>query len=247
MEFGILGPLTVGVDGVAVTLGSVKQRTALATLLWHANMVVSTDRLIAVLWGEEPVPSAVPSLHVYMHRLRRSLGPAGRDRIQSRPPGYLLAVRPGELDAHRFATLAEQARRADAAGDPARCVELLDQALALWRGTAFADLPEVPPLRTAAARLGEHWLAAVELRIDAALALGRHREVVGELYDLADSYPLRERFAAQLMTALYRARRQADALAVYRRTRLALCEDLGLEPGPELRDLQRAILRADDW
>ncbi|WP_117212936.1 AfsR/SARP family transcriptional regulator [Allorhizocola rhizosphaerae] len=245
MQFRILGPLRVGVDGDDLVIGSMKQRAALATLLAHCNTVVSPQRLVDAMWGADPVPSALKSLHVYIHRLRRAMGAVAGERIQFCQPGYQIGVRPGELDAHRFVSLTEQGRRAMAAGENMRCLTALDKALALWRGTPFADMSEVSPLQPAAVRLAEHRLAALELRVDVRLALGRHSEVIAELFDLACAHPLRERFTAQLMVALYRGGRRADALAAYRRTARILVEELGLVPGPELRRLQQAILRDD--
>jgi DNA-binding SARP family transcriptional activator/DNA-binding beta-propeller fold protein YncE len=236
MEFRILGPLEVEEDGRLLKLGGAKQRAVLALLLLHANEVVSRDRLIDELWGASPPDTAQTALQVYVSQLRKELG---RDAIVTQSPGYLIRVRPGELDLDRFERLVEQARDDDAPGAAAR----LRDALRLWRGEALADLDSVA--RSERARLEEQRLAALEQRIDADLELGRYSSLVPELEGLVREHPLREGLRGQLMVALYRSGRQADALDVYREGRRLLSEELGLEPREELRRLERAILEQD--
>src|SRR6266540_4164383 len=238
LHFAVLGPLEVR-DGLGpLALGPPKQRTLLGVLLARPNVALGYDQLVAALWGAGPPRTALQNLHVYVYHLRRVLG--DQRRVERRGAAYALLVRQGELDAQRFEALADQARQARA---PDR--ELLRQALALWRGPAFADLGEVDVLREAARRLEERRLGLLEERIETDLAAGRHAALVEELTGLVGEYPLRERFHAQLMLALYRAGRQAEALAAYQDARRLLVAQLGLEPGPELRRLEQAILRAD--
>jgi DNA-binding SARP family transcriptional activator len=245
MDFGILGPLTVADRGAPFPVTPRKPRIVLAVLLCRPNTTVSADRLIDALWGEQVSPTASNTLHVHVHRLRQALGPAGRDRVEFRAPGYLVAVCPGELDAQVFNDLADEGHRAYAARQYMACSDILRRALSLWRAAPFADLPGVDALREDAAWLEERCIGVLGQRIDADLALGRHAELIAELSELAARHPFRERFAAQLMLALYRAGRQAEALDVYRRTREQLRENLGLNPGRELRRLEQAILTAD--
>ena len=183
MDFLILGPLEARVEGRELPLGGTKQRALLALLLLHRNEVVSTDRLIDGLWGEEPPATAVKVVQVYVSRLRRLLGPSGPagGRLVTRPPGYLLRLDPDELDLDRFEALVEEARRAGAAGDPAAAAAALRRGLAMWRGPPLADLAFEPFAQAAAARLEEQRLAALESRIEADLALGRAPELIGEL------------------------------------------------------------------
>ncbi|WP_066935357.1 AfsR/SARP family transcriptional regulator [Microtetraspora fusca] len=243
MEFGVLGPLTVRSDGEAMPLTSGKQQTLLAALLCHANTPVSRARLMEALW-EEPPASAVENLRLYVHRLRRVL--RAPQRITSHGSGYLLTVHPGELDADRFGELAADAGRAREGGDLNRAGELLTEALGLWRGKAYDDIAQTPLIRETAARLEEERLRAVEERADVDLALGRHAEVVPELTLLVEEHPYREVLRRHLMLALYRSGRQSEALDVFRRTRSLLIEELGIEPGPELRLLHEAMLRGDE-
>jgi DNA-binding SARP family transcriptional activator len=238
MEFRLLGPLDVAEDDRSLALGGVKQRSLLAVLLLHANEVVSADQLIDDLWGEAPPPTAAKSIQVQISRLRKALG---EGRLATRTPGYVLQVDPSELDLARFERLVGEARDAE----PKRAAEMLRQALELWRGPALADLAYQPFAQTAIARLEELRLVALEARIDADLAGGHHAELVGELEALIADHPLRERLRCQLMLALYRSARQAEALEAYREARRELSEKLGLEPGPELKQLERAILQHD--
>jgi DNA-binding SARP family transcriptional activator len=237
MEFRLLGPLEIRTSDGTLPLGGEKQRALLALLLLNANRVVARDRLVDELWGERPPETAVATIQVYVSRLRKLL-PEGT--LATRPPGYVLAVEPDAVDLQRFERLVGAARDAD----PARSSELLREALALWRGPPLAEFAEEPFARAAAGRLEELRLAALEQRVEADLELGRHAELVGELEGLVAEHPHRERLHGQLMLALYRAGRQADALAAYRRARAAL-DELGLEPGAALRQLERQILAQD--
>jgi DNA-binding SARP family transcriptional activator len=242
VEFRILGPVEVRLNGDALALGGRKQRALLALLLLHANEVVSRDRLIDALWGERPPSSAHQSLDSYVSRLRRVLG---QERLLRRPPGYVLVLEPDELDLTRFEGLVASARAAVARGDVAEAASTLRTALSLWRGPALADLLDEPVAATEAEHLEERRLIALEERIDADLAAGRGPELVPELEALVREHPLRERLLGQLMLALYRAGRHGDALGVLQAARHRLAAELGLEPGPQLRELERLILRHD--
>ena len=242
VEFRLLGPVEVRLDGRTLSLGGPKPRALLVILLLEANKPVSRDRLIDGLWGERAPPTAQRSLDTYISRLRSLLGP---DRIVRRPPGYLVRVEDGELDLDRFDALLEQARAAILSGDSVSAAEVLNAALALWRGPALADLLHEPFAQLEAARLEERRLLALEECIAARLALGQTRELVPELEVLVREQPFRERPLGQLMLALYRSGRQAEALAAYQAGRRRLAEELGLEPAPELRELQRKILEQD--
>jgi YVTN family beta-propeller protein len=244
MEFRILGPLEGGERGRPLALGGAKQRALLAILLLHANEPVSTDRLIEGLWGESPPADAAKSLQIHVSRLRKALAPAD-GLVVTQPNGYLIKVTVDELDLQRFERLAAEGRRALAAGDAGRAAGKLGEALALWRGAPLADLAFEPFAQVEIARLEELRLTAVEDRNEARLALGHHAELVGELETLVRDHPLRERLRGQLMLALYRSGRQAEALAAYRDARRTLVDELGIEPGPELRALERAILAQD--
>ncbi len=237
MEFRVLGPLEVEEKGRPLKLGGVKQRSLLAALLLRANKVVSRDRLIDELWSASPPDTAPTALQVYVSQLRKALG---RDLILTQPPGYLIRVSDGELDLHRFERLVATAR----AEEPAHAARLLREGLALWRGAPLAELDD-SFARAERGRLEEQRLAALEQRVDAELALGRHAELVPELEGLVREQPLRERLRGQLMLALYRCGRQADALEVYRSGRRLLDEELGLKPDDALQRLERAILNHD--
>jgi YVTN family beta-propeller protein len=238
VEFGILGPVEVRADGAPLSLGGPKPRALLAILLLHANEPVSRDRLIDGLWGERPPASAGHTLDDYVSRLRKAIGP---DRIERRPPGYALHAAAEEIDVARFERLAAEGRAQLAAGE-ARAAATLRRALELWRGPALADVLYEPFASVEAARLEEQRLAVLEDRVEADLAVGRGAELVEELHALVREHPLRERLVGQLMVALYRAGRQTAALEVYRSMRRRLADELGLEPGPHLRELERAIL-----
>ena len=241
-EFRILGPLEISRDGVAVGLPPPRAQQVLVVLLLHANRVVSVDRLCDELWQEHPPESARSALHVHIAALRRALGPGAR--LHTRSPGYLLQVDDDQLDARLFENHLRDAREALTDGSLG-ADEQLRWALALWRGPPLAEFGDLPCARDETARLLELRTEALEQRIDADLAAGRHSELVAELHQLVTEYPYRERLHGQLMLALYRAGRQADALDAYRRVRQLLVEQLGVEPGTELRDLHQAILAHD--
>jgi DNA-binding SARP family transcriptional activator/ABC-type transport system substrate-binding protein/streptogramin lyase len=243
MEFLLLGPLEAVRDGRSVPIGGGKQRALLGLLLLHANEVVSRDRLIDELWSDRAPGTAGHSLDVQISRLRKALEPDGA--LETRAGGYVLHVEPDQIDARRFERLLEKGRRANADDKPEAARVALDSALGLWRGEALADLAYVPFARTESERLEELRLVATEERIDAGLALGRQDAVVSELQALIAKHPLRERLRAELMLALYRSGRQADALRVFAETRTRLVNELGIEPGHPLRGLEQAILRQD--
>jgi DNA-binding SARP family transcriptional activator/pimeloyl-ACP methyl ester carboxylesterase len=246
VEFRVLGPVEVIHGGQACAVGGARTRGVLAMLLLNANRVVSADRLAAELWPDLGPAKAAANLQVRLAQLRRALRSAGEaDRLVTRPPGYVLAVTVNELDLLRFEQLAAAGRAALADGDRAAAARLLDDALALWRGPALADLGDPLFAVTERARLADARLGAVESRMDALLACGRHQETVAELEELTAEHPLRERFWAQRLLALYRCGRQADALRAYRDVRTVLVGQLGIEPGPELRQLEARILRQD--
>ena len=238
MDFRLLGPLEVTERGRSVALGGPKQRSVLALLLLHANETVSLDRIQAALWGDDPPPTATKTIQVNISRLRKDLG---ADRLATRTPGYVLRVGPDEFDLARFRDLLAASRTAA----PADAAEMLGDALALFRGDPLADLAYEPFAQPHIARLEELRLAALEARIDADLAVGRHAELVGELDALVLEHPLRERLRRQLMLALYRSGRQSDALDAYRAAYRTVSEELGLEPSAELQALERDILQHD--
>jgi WD40 repeat protein/DNA-binding SARP family transcriptional activator/energy-coupling factor transporter ATP-binding protein EcfA2 len=247
LRFRILGPLAAFSDEKALQVGGPKLRALLALLLLSANRVVSRERLLAELFVELNPNSADHALRNQISRLRKVLAVAGAEppRLVARPPGYLLRVEPGELDLEEFERLVADGREALAAGDPASAARSLRAAEALWSGRALADLDLEGWVRIEIERLEELRFAAVEERIEAELALGQHRALVGELEALSGEHPYRERFRAQLMLALYRSGRQAEGLEVYQRTRTLFDDELGLVPGVELKELERAILEQD--
>jgi len=238
MDYRLLGPLEVRVGEEAAALGGPRQRAVLAVLLLRAGEVVSQDTLIDQVWGERPPSAAAAQVHNCVARLRRSLG---ADVLVRRPPGYVLHARPEEIDGRRF----EHAVAAARALEPAERAAALREALSMWRGAALADLAYEPFAAGEAARLDELRLIAVEERIEAELELGRHATLVAELEALVARHPLRERLRAAQMLALYRSRRKPDALQAFQEARLALLDELGLEPSDELRELERRI-HADD-
>src|SRR3954465_2064124 len=242
MEFRILGSIEAVGDEGPLPLGAPKQRALLALLLLNANAGVSRDRLVDALWGAEPPKSAVSSLQVYVHGLRRVLG---GERIERHGTGYRLRLDPVELDLGRFERLVDSAAAALGAGRASEAAEDLGRALELWTGAALADLAGEPVHAAEVPQLEERGLRALELRNDAELALGRHEELVPELERLISSEPYRERLRAQHALALYRSGRQVDALAACRAARELLVEELGIDPGPELQELERRILRHD--
>ena len=239
-EFLLLGPLEALVEGVSIRLPARKPRALLAILLLSRNRVVSVSELIDELWGEEPPETATSALQVYVSQLRKAIG---ADRVLTKPPGYAVRVEEGELDLDRFEGLVREGRDRLGAGEAEEASQKLRQALELWRGPALAEFTSEPFLREAGQRLEESRMAAIEDRIDADLALGRQVELVPELEELVSGSPFRERPRGQLMLALYRSGRQADALEVYRHTRETFVDELGIEPGPELQELERSILR----
>jgi DNA-binding SARP family transcriptional activator len=240
VEFRVLGPLEVIVDGRPTEIPAAKPRALLALLLLGRNRVVPVDRLIDGLWGEEPPATASKALQVYVSQLRKAIG---ADRLLTKAPGYSLRVEEGALDLDRFELLVREAGTGSV--EPVDASRVLAEALALWRGPALAEFASEPFGPEAAARLEDSRLAALEERIEADLALGRDAGLVPELEELVAAQPLRERPRAQLMLALYRAGRQADALELYRSTRRTFVDELGIDPSTELQELERAILRQD--
>jgi DNA-binding SARP family transcriptional activator len=242
VEFRILGPLEVWHEDRLVHVGGTKERALLALLLLNSGEPVSADRLIDELWGDPPPPTARKSLQVRVAALRRAVG---KTVLVTRGDAYLVILEQDQLDLHRFEHLVAVGDQALGSGDAAAALETFEDALALWRGPALADFAYESFAQAAIARLEELRLHTLELRIDAQLALGLHGRAVSELEGLVAAHPLRERLRGQLMLALYRDGRQAEALDVYRTTREQFLEELGIEPGPALRDLERAILRHD--
>ena len=242
MEFRILGPLHVTGPSGPIAIDAGKVRALLELLLLHANEVIPTDRLVDTLWGESPSDTAEHAIEVYISRLRRAVG---ADRIQKDARGYRVRVEEGELDLQRFEALTAQAQQVLDANDAAQAVRLFREAEALWRGPPVAELQSSDRTQAELARLDELRLAETEARIDAMLATGQHALLVSELEGLVADQPFRERLLGQLMLALYRSGRQVDALEAFQTARRALDEDLGLEPGPVIQELQLAILRQD--
>ena len=260
MDFRILGSLEVCDRDRTLRLGGDKQRALLAVLLLHANEVVSADRLIDDLWGARPPPAALKALQAHVSRLRKALdteagelrddngdrSPVGSDGVLvTRGHGYLLCVARGELDLDRFRAAVEAGREALAAGDAGRAAAILRDGLALWRGPPLADFAYEAFAQAAIAEIEDLHLSALEERVEADLALGRDRDLVGELTSLVRQNPLRERVRGQLMLALYRSGRQAEALQVYQEFRRELSEQLGLDPGRGLQQLEVALLNRD--
>jgi YVTN family beta-propeller protein len=239
IEFRILGPLEVVEDGRPVVVGAPKVRALLAVLLLHRGEVISTDRLIDALWGERASPTAARTVQVYVSNLRKAVGDG---LLVTQGRGYMLRAEPGQTDVDRFEALVAQGRQALEQGDALTAAAVLREALRVWRGPALADFGYEPFAQPEIARLEEARLAALEDRIDADLASGGHARVVGELEATVREHPLRERLRGQLMLALYQSGRQADALQAYRDARRELLDKLGLEPGPALQELERAIL-----
>jgi len=244
--YRLLGPLEVTVDGTVVDLGGLKQRVLLAILLLHANQPVHRDVLVDRLWGEHPPAGAEHAVNVYIWRLRKALQAAGGTLgVVTRQGAYLLQAAEEQVDVALFERLVDQGRRALAAEDPGRASAVFGEALALWRGAPLADFRFEPFAQAEITRLEELRAGVVEDRIEADLALGRHAQIVSELEALVAADPLRERLHQQLMIALYRCGRQADALAAYQKARRTLAEELGIEPCQQLRQLERAILDQD--
>jgi DNA-binding SARP family transcriptional activator/basic membrane lipoprotein Med (substrate-binding protein (PBP1-ABC) superfamily) len=244
MEFRVLGPLDVRLGGETLSLGGGKQRAVLAVLLLRAGEVVSVERLVDEVWGDDPPPSAAHTLESYISRLRQLFNGHGPLLVR-RGAGYAIELGDATLDARGFVDLQERASLATAMDDHAEVFELTAAALAMWRGPALADVALASSGRAEADRLEELRLHTYELRFDAELALGRHEHAIGELQALVAQNPYRERFVAQLMLALYRAGRHAEALEVYEQTRRRLDEDLGLQPSADLQQLSGQIVRQD--
>ena len=245
MLFRLLGPLEVSDGDDPLPIGEGRQRAVLVLLLLHRNETVSSARLVDALWGETAPPTAAKVLQNHVGQLRRALHDREGSRLRTRDHGYLLEVGDDELDVERFEQLVDVGGEALVDGRPADAAARLREALALWRGPALADVTYEEFARPEVVRLEERHAAAIEQRIDADLALGRHADLVAELEGLVALHPLRERLRAQLMVALYRCGRQAEALEAYGAARRALIDELGVEPGPALRDLHAAILRQD--
>lgn len=243
MRFGLLGTLEVTKGERRLPVRSIKQRSLLAMLLCHRGAVAHSDLLMDALWGAEARDNGAQRLRLQLHRLRRTLGDDVPIRHES--SGYLMRTPPESVDAWEFERLVRQGRHALGTGNVPRGSRLLGAALELWRGPALSGLDDIPFLHHQATRLEEARLAALCDRIDADLKLRRHEDLIGELSALVREHPLRERLRGQLMIALYLGGRQAEALEVYRDGRHILKKDLGLEPSPELRRLEAAILTSD--
>lgn len=246
MEFRILGPLEARVDGSAVPLGGPRQRAVLAVLLLQANAVVTADQLAAAVW-EQPPARPDSNIRTYVAGLRQRLRVAGEDgsRLVTRDNTYLLRVDPGELDLQVFDDAAERGERALRDDDPGAAARCLRDALSLWRGRPLDGLTFGAPVWPCLARIEERRLSTVEGRLRARVGLGEHDPVIGEARDLVARHPLRESLWAVLMLALFRAGRQAEALRAYADARRILADELGADPGPQLRDLHTAILRGE--
>jgi DNA-binding SARP family transcriptional activator len=252
LDFQILGPLAVLRDGSELHLRGQRQRLVLALLLVEVGRTVRADRLVERMWGAATPTTGTGPLRTYVWQLRRLLGTGAQGRrqagdgvLRSRGGGYVLDVDADQLDSVRFERRFAAARATATSGRPGVALAQLDGALALWRGSAFGDLGLEPPLRSEATRLDQLGLEARELQAQLQLDLGESARVATELRALVDVHPQRERLWALLLTALYRSGRQADALRCYQEARIGLAETAGLEPGPELRELEQAILRQD--
>ena len=249
MEFRLLGPLEVAEGGQLLSLGGSRARALLGLLLLHRNEVVAVDRIVDELWGQQPPKTAGQAVRVYVSQLRKSLEPGRSDgspqTLLTQGNGYVLKVDEGDVDLDRFDALRAEGRRLFAAGDVRHAAELLDEALSLWRGPPLQDFAYEQFAQSEIARLDELRLATLEDSFDAQLAAGRDSELVADLEQLVDANPLRERFRAQLMLALYRSGRQAEALETYQRGRRLMVDELGLEPSEILRRLETRILQHD--
>lgn len=244
MRVSLLGPFQLDGAPAGAVVGPAKERSLLAALALNPGRVVPVDSLIAALWGDNPPSAARKTLQTYVWNLRQSLG---GDAIVTDPPGYALRIAPSDVDVGRFRALVRDGDTALAGGDPAKASAVLGEAVALWRGEPFGGVAAHTGLAGEAVRLTEEFLSARETLFTATLAAGRHREVIGELEALVSEHPYRERLWGFLMVALYRCGRQADALATYQRARDLLVEELGLEPGGELRRIEESILCHDSW
>lgn len=247
MKYELLGPLRL-IDGdTSVFISAQKVETLLAALLIRADQVVTADQLMAEIWGERLPRRATAGLHVCISELRKILARHGRgeDRVVTRSPGYLLDSGGDTIDYRTFLDLTDLGRKQMRAGCWEEAGEHFERGLALWRGPVLGDMGVGPVVQSFAVRLNEVRMECVEMLVDAQLQLGRHRELVGLLFTLTTENPLRETFHRQLMLALYRSERQADALKVYQNARRTLIDELGLEPCASLQALHKAILRAD--
>lgn len=245
MRFRVLGPMRVWYDDGWQSIRAAQPRVVLAVLLIEAGRVVSADRLVDELWGDHPPRTALNTIQGYVARLRKLLGDTPETRLLTRDRGYLLELGDNELDSRVFERLVESGQRSVAAGELSAGADQLVEALALWHGPAMHDVPASTTVTAETNRLAQRRLTALEARLGAELALGKHVEAVDELHRLVDEYPLREQLRCHLMLAMYRCGRRAEALDVYRTGRAVMVAELGMEPGPELRELERAIL-ADD-
>lgn len=243
-----MGPLRVVDEDGKHVIRARKVEVLFTVLLIRADQVVPSDRLMTEIWGDDRPRRATAGLHVYISQIRKFLGalrPAGESPLQTRPPGYVLRLGSDELDFRTFETLVNRGRDHARKGRHGWAAADFENALALWRGSPLDDACHGPIVEGFQTWLKEARLECVEMMIDARLMLARHRELVGDLYGLAQEYPLREAFHCQLMLALYRSGRQAEALAAYRSARDTLNEELGLDPCPALQDLHHAILTSD--
>lgn len=245
MWLSVLGPLYVSGEDGEVAVAAAKQRAVLAALLVRANRVVSFDEFAEDVWDGAPPPAARATLRNYVKSLRRALGPDIGERIITREPGYAMRLAEDELDTLRVSALCARGGTAIRAADWQVASEVLAAALALWRGTPLADIPSESLRAQARPALDRLRLQATEWRLEADLRLGRHADLVLELQALTAEYPLRERFHAQLMLALYRSGRAAEALAAFEHARRTLADQLGVDPGPDLRRLHERMLRSD--
>ena len=246
MQFRMLGPLEVQVDGSWSGINAAKWRTVLAVLLLQPGQVVLTERLITEVWPEETPARATNLISVYVHRLRRLIADPEGKVLTTRAPGYQLLVEPEDIDAGRFAQLAREGRQALSAGDFEQASTALGAALDLWQGSrALTDVPSSALVSAEADRLEESRIEAVQLRIQADLGCGRHAQVVSQLHRLLADYPMREELWALLMRALYTSGRQAEALEAYAQAREVIAEELGVDPSAELQQLYQRILRAE--
>lgn len=244
MRLSLLGPLTAESDGTQLLVTAAKQRAVLAALAINANNVVNVDKLAEAIWGSEPPPTRDDTIRTYIHRLRKCLGAEGKRRITIQPPGYILRIEPGELDLLRFESLVREGRASVDASDWRNAARLLRQADGLWRGTALADIPARHLHERYIRYLEQTRLTALELRIEADIRASRHGAAgtVPELEVLTARYPERERLRLLRMLALYRASRQAEALAVFRETRCYSIAEHGVDPGLELTHVHNQIL-----
>jgi DNA-binding SARP family transcriptional activator len=245
MEFGLLGPLLVRSGGAVAPVQRGKQRALLATLLLNANRAIRFEAIADTLWGAVPPPSAQATIRNYVKRLRGALGDAGWGRISTQPRGYMISVRDDELDITRFEALLGAARLSARAQAWAKTADQADEALALWRGDALADVECEVLAQRVVPRLAEMRMQAREVSLSARLRLGGYNAVIAELQYLGQVHPFREQLHALLMLALCQAGRSAEALTVYHRVRAQLADELGADPGPELRALYGRILAAD--